>query len=391
MRVLHVGKYFHPSHGGIESFLFDLASASADLGIEQGLIVHAQQGQNPGSQDQGRYAFLRYLDRVKSWGTLGYAPISPSFGRRLHLAIQRLKPDVLYLHLPNPSTFWALTLPAARRIPWVIHWHADASAPEFDRVVRLLYPIYRPFEQALLSRAKQVIVTSPPYLQGSRALARWQDKCRVVPLGLNTERLARREACAVSPGWDSGEPLRILSVGRLTPYKGLDGLIRAMAHTQAQLAIVGEGAERARLERLIAELRLKARVHLIGGASDGARNFLLSQCDLVCLPSLNRAEAFGISVLEAMAMGKPALVSRLEGSGLPWLVEDGRTGWHVQPGDPAALAERINRLDAHRSEVAASGERAAARYREHFDINRVTGQIIELQQQTLKTSQHQTV
>lgn len=388
MRVLHIGKHFHPSHGGIESFLFDLASASASLGSEQGVLVHAQHGQNPGRQDQGRYAFLRYLDRVKTWGTFGYAPISPSFGQRLHVAIQGFKPDMLYLHLPNPSTFWALVLPSARRVPWVIHWHADASAPEFDRIVRLLYPLYRPFEQALLARASQVIVTSPPYLDASRALARWQAKCHVVPLGLNTERLAGRDECAVSAGWDSGNSLRLLAVGRLTPYKGLDVLIRAMAQTQAQLAIIGEGTERARLEHLIAELGLQTRVHLLGSMSDGARNFLLSQCDLVCLPSLNRAEAFGISVLEAMAMGKPALVSKLEGSGLPWLVEDGRTGWHAQPGDPAGLAERINWLDTNRSEVAASGERAAERYREHFDINRVTGRIIELQQQIIKTSQH---
>lgn len=388
MKILHVGKYFHPSHGGIESFLFDLTSASTSAGTEQGLLVHAQRGENPGRLDQRRFAFLSYFDRVQSWGTLGYAPISPSFGHRLHRAIQRFQPDLLYLHLPNPSAFWALALPAARRIPWLVHWHADAAAPAFDRVLRLLYPLYRPFEQALLARSSQIIVTSPPYLQGSHALGRWQSKCRVVPLGLNTERLAGREECAVSADWDRGTSLRILAVGRLTPYKGLDVLIRAMAPTQAQLAIVGEGSERARLEQLIAELGIQTRVHLLGGVADGARNFLLSQCDLVCLPSLNRAEAFGISVLEAMAMGKPALVSRLEGSGLPWLVEDGRTGWHVAPGDAAGLAARINWIDGHRAEVEAGGERAAARYREQFDIDRVSEQIIELQQQILEPSQH---
>lgn len=389
MRILHVGKYFHPSHGGIESFLYDLASASARLGTEQGLIVHARHGENPGGLDQDRYPFLRYFDRVKAWGTLGYAPVSPSFGQRLHRAIRGFNPDVLHLHMPNPSAFWALALPAARRIPWVIHWHADAAAPEFERVVRLLYPLYRPFEQALLARARQVIVTSPPYLQGSQALTRWHGKCRVVPLGLNTERLSSRDASAVSPDWDSGKSLRLLAVGRLTPYKGLEVLVRAMAHTRAQMAIVGEGAERAGLERLIDELKLDQQVHLIGGASDAVRNGLLNQCDLVCLPSLNRAEAFGISVLEAMAMGKPALVSKLPGSGLPWLVEDGRTGWHVRPDDATALSERINWLDKHREEIAASGRRAAARYRDHFDIDRVSEQIIELQQHILGASQHQ--
>lgn len=394
MKILHIGKYFHPAHGGIESFLMDLTRESARQGVRQGVLVHAQPGApdgpggSGGPENHAGFPFLDYFERVACYGSLGYAPISPAFGARLGAAVRQFQPDLLALHLPNPSAFWALLSPAARRIPWLVHWHADASGPEFEPVVRMLYPLYRPFEQALLARAARVIVTSPPYLQASRALRRWQARCRVVPLGLARERLEKRQACRISPGWDGGTRLRLLAVGRLTPYKGLDVLIRAMVRTRAELVIVGDGPERSRLERLIAELGLAGRVHRVGGASDAIRNELLSQCDLLCLPSLNRAEAFGISVLEAMAMGKPALVSQLPGSGLPWLVQDGRTGWHAPPGDADALAACINRLDDDRAGVAACGARAAVRYREHFDLHRVTGQIIALQQQVLGTHRH---
>lgn len=386
MKILHVGKFFHPSHGGIESFLFDLAAASAEQGVEQGLIVHAQAGENLGTVDAPAYPFLRYFDRVGSLGSFGYAPISPAFGRRLNQAINRFVPDLLYLHFPNPSAFWALMTPAARRLPWIIHWHADASGPEFERLVRVLYRFYRPFEQAMLGRAARVIVSSPPYLDSSQALQRWHERCRVIPLGLDPRRVRDTADEAVSALWGSDGRLRILALGRLTAYKGFDVLLRALGSTQARLIIAGEGGERQRLEQLIRTHCPGAAVDLAGAVSDAHRNQLLSSCDLVCLPSLNRAEAFGISVLEAMAIGKPALVSKLPGSGLPWLVQDGLTGWHALPGDAEGLARRINWLDQHRCALSAAGEQACARFEQHFDIQQVARQIIMVQAEAVAAS-----
>ena len=382
MKILHVGKFFHPSHGGIESLLMDLAAASNQQGIEQGMIVHAQRGEQSGPADLPAYPYLSHFDRVGSLGSFGYAPISPSFGWRLSQAIAHFHPDLLYLHFPNPSAFWALLSPAARRIPWIVHWHADASGPEFDRIVRTLYPFYRPFEQAILARSAQVIVSSPPYLESSNALQRWKGKCRVVPLGLDPARVQSKRGESERDLWGTDHRLRILALGRLTAYKGFDVLIRAMGQTQAKLIIAGEGSERGGLERLTKTSACPATVHLMGSVSNEERNQLLSSCDLVCLPSLNRAEAFGISVLEAMAVGKPALVSRIPGSGLPWLVQDGRTGWHVDPGDMAAIARKVNWLDQHRTELADAGQRAHERFHEHFDIQEIARQIILIQSQT---------
>ena len=382
MKILHIGKFFHPSHGGIETFVQDIAKASMAQGVRQGLMVHAQPGQNAGQRDLPTYPYLSYFDRVGSLGSFGYAPISPSFGWRLRQAIAAFQPDLLYLHFPNPSAFWALLSPAARRIPWIVHWHADASGPEFDRIVRILYPFYRPFEQAILARSAQVIVSSPPYLESSNALQRWKGKCRIVPLGLDPARVQSERGESESALWGTDHRLRILALGRLTAYKGFDVLIRAMGQTQAELIIAGEGSERARLERLIKTSACQATVHLMGSVSNEDRNQLLSSCDLVCLPSLNRAEAFGISVLEAMGVGKPALVSRIPGSGLPWLVQDGRTGWHVDPGDVAAISSKINWLDQHRTALTEAGQQAYQRFHQHFDIREIARQIILIQSQT---------
>ena len=379
MKILHIGKYFHPSCGGIETVLMDLTRASRRAGVEQGVLVHQQGKENAGAIDAGQFPFLQYFCRAKTVGSLSYAPLSPGFPLELTRALQSFQPDLLDLHMPNPSVFWALLNRQARKIPWIVHWHSDASGPEFASSVRLLYPLYQPFEQWLLAHARRIIVTSPPYLEHSRALRKWRDKCEIVPLGLEPDRLACPPAVKNSPAWQYGDRLRILAVGRLTPYKGFDVLLRALAHTEAELVIAGAGAERKRLQRLARDLQISERVSFPGAVSDAVRNALLESCDLLCLPSQTRAEAFGISVLEGMAVGKPAVVSNIQGSGLPWLVNDGLTGWHVRPGDSDDLADRIKALDRDRGTIVAMGARARQRFEDHFHIDPVSLQTISVQ------------
>ncbi len=388
MRILHIGKLFHPSHGGIETFLMDVAKASHSMGVEQGILVHAAAGQKPGSDDAKNYPFLDYIERVPTWGNLAYAPISPGFPQALSRAIRTFKPNVLHLHMPNPSAFWVLLSPSARKIPCVVHWHADAFDPSFDFSVKTLYSIYRPFEQALLGHAHTIIASSKPYRESSVALRPHLTKCQVVPLGLDTSRLAQPSVKTSDQAVDqsTSRPLKIVALGRLTGYKGFGVLIEALRGTDAEAVIVGEGQMRGELERSIIDHGLEAQVRLMGAVDDETRNRLLSESDLVCLPSLNRAEAFGLSVLEAMAMGKATLVSNIEGSGLPWLVEHEKTGWHVPPGDPVALREMIVRLSQDRERLEVAGQKARVRFDEYFEIQKPAGIITDIQRAVAQAS-----
>jgi rhamnosyl/mannosyltransferase len=387
MKVLHIGKFFFPSLGGIETFLMDLTQAAHAKGVEQGVLVHAQNRQ----QGAGRgspipFPHLSYFERVHTVGSFGYAPISPGFPAALNRALRDFAPDLLHLHMPNPSAFWALLSPHARGLPWILHWHADAADSDFAPIVRALYPAYFPFEQALLKRAAAVIVSSPPYLDASRALGRWKSKCHAVPLGMNPERLTERAKEFAAKIWQNDKALRVLALGRLATYKGFDKLVQAAARTKARIVIAGDGEDRARLEAMVSDLKLRDRVHLLGGISDSERNSLLDSCDLVCLPSINRAEAFGISVLEGMAVGKPALVSRLAGSGLPWLVVDNETGWQVTPGDVENLSRQINHLDENRATIENAGIKARHRFEKNFHISKVAAQITALQETFVQTT-----
>src|SRR5690554_1539540 len=166
MRILHVGK-FHPPHaGGMEVLLADLVAAQRARGDEVAVLVHG----TPLPDDPP------WLRRVPVLCQLVYAPLAPAFPFALRRLLREFEPQVLHLHMPNPSAFGALLFAAASRVPWVVHWHSDVVAAKGPTRLSLAYRLYRPFEQLLLARAARVIATSPPYLEASEALRRWRDK-----------------------------------------------------------------------------------------------------------------------------------------------------------------------------------------------------------------------
>jgi glycosyltransferase involved in cell wall biosynthesis len=127
-------------------------------------------------------------------------------------------------------------------------------------------------------------------------------------------------------------------VGRLVPYKGVDVLLRAMprvhAETGARLTVVGDGPERARLERLAPPC-----VRFAGRLPRDALARAYADARLTVLPSVNGQEAFGIALLESMAAGTPVVASDLPG------VREvaALAGTTAPPGDPDALADAIVR------------------------------------------------
>ncbi|MEX0916417.1 MAG: glycosyltransferase [Wenzhouxiangellaceae bacterium] len=375
MRVLHVGKFFAPFAGGIENFMLDLLRACSAGGVVQACLVHEAPGQR--GLTGGAFDFLQHFRRVPTLGQVSYAPVSPGFGRALERMLVDFRPDVLHLHLPNTSAFWALRSRRARAIPWVVHWHSDVVGPGLDTKLKMLYPLYRPLEQALLRRAEVILATSPPYLDSSRALRPWRDKCRVIPLGLEPVRMDASPESGETI-WRFPEKLKALAVGRLSRYKGFDVLMRAAREVEdVELVIAGSGEQHKRLERLL-PAAAGDRIRLVGNVSDDRRNRLLAGCDLLCMPSLNRAEAFGLSLLEAMAAGKPAIATRVPGSGMGWVVQHERTGWLVEAGDAGALTATLGRLAADRSVLAMAGERARQRFETQFGIDAVAGEVVEV-------------
>jgi glycosyltransferase involved in cell wall biosynthesis len=183
---------------------------------------------------------------------------------------------------------------------------------------------------------------------------------------------ARLAALAPTPG-----DLLILTAARLSPEKGIHVLIDAAERVvsefpAARFLVFGDGAERDRLERLIAEAEIGHAFALCGFRSD--LDELMPNADVAVLPSFN--EGLPNAVLEASAAGVPVVATRVGGS--PEAIVDGETGWIVPPGDAPALASAIaallrddrlrRRLGANGREFVHSEFSFAAQARAYLDL-----------------------
>ena len=118
------------------------------------------------------------------------------------------------------------------------------------------------------------------------------------------------------------------------PYKGVEFLLRALTESDVAAVIIGDGPLRGSLEDLATGLGVDSRTFFLGAVDDGALAAWYGACDIFVLPSVTRAEAFGLVQLEAMARGKPVISTRIE-TGVPWVNLDGYTGLTVPPSDGA--------------------------------------------------------
>lgn len=377
MRILHIGKFYPPAPGGIETFTAMLARTQAAEGDEVGVLAHAQQRR---WRSRERHDGSVRIDECGRWGQLAYAPLSPAFPWRLQRGITLLRPDVLHIHVPNTSAFAALALPSARRLPWLLHWHADIPLDSASRALRLAYPLYRPFEQALLARADLVVATSGAYRDASAALAPWHAKTRVVPLALD----AAEPPPAAPPLWPAGKR-RLLAVGRLSYYKGFDVLLRSLEQLpDFALLLIGGGENEAALREQIRAAGLQERVRMTGQAEQSLLDQAYAQAEIFCLPSLDRAEAFGMVLLEAMRAGLPCVASAIAGSGVTEVIQHEATGLLVPPGDAAALAAALQRLHQETELARGWGEAGRRRWQQNYRPAAVSAQIRSLYAQAIE-------
>jgi rhamnosyl/mannosyltransferase len=327
--VVHAAKFYPPAGGGMETVLRDLCDGTAsDWNVR---VVAANDSKATVREQCGDVD----VARVAAFGQIASVPLCPS----LPLELWRRRADCVVLHEPNPIAGTALFLrtPAPRLVIWhhsdlVRPWWASAT---YGRLV----------QHALYRRADCVIVSSPALAAGS-ALVQHARRVAVIPFGVPLERYDRvdgerrsriDQVVAAVPG------PRMLFVGRLVYYKGLDVLLDAMGRCEGSLVIVGEGPLEGALRALVTERRLAARVMFAGRVSDADLPAFYQACDLLVLPSIARTEAFGVVQIEAMAAGRSVVSTRLP-TGVPWVNQDGVSGLVVTPGDPVALGDALRRL-----------------------------------------------
>ncbi|MDI4652853.1 MULTISPECIES: glycosyltransferase [Pseudoalteromonas] len=379
MKVLHIGKYYFPFFGGIEKVNQDIVEcASYQAEVNSLVLAHQSERGKATCYEKINGVEIRKVAIKK---VVAYAPIAPDFLKELNQAIADFKPDLIHIHMPNLSAFTCLFSKSARKIPWVIHWHSDVLGAAPDLKIKLLYPFYRVFEKALLQKAKEIIVTSPPYLEHSVALRTFKDKCNVIPLGIK-DKVNHKKSKTQS------EEFNLLMVGRLTYYKGhalmLDALSMLPNSTKIKLKIIGGGELREELESKVHSLGLCNKVEFLGHVSEQELVHELSKTDLVCLPSIEKTEAFGVVLLEAAMFSKPALVSNVVGSGMSWVVQHKETGFVVENNSASAIYQQLNSVLDDKHLLLTLGKQARTRFENSFNLEVVATKTLNLYKQCIE-------
>jgi rhamnosyl/mannosyltransferase len=326
IKVLHVGKFYPPFHGGMENHLQALCTELRHY-VDLRVLV----------SNTGRATSHEVLDnvpvtRVGTWSRFASASLSPALAAEIRSA----EADIVHLHWPNPTAVLAFL---ASRHPGrlVVTYHSDVVRQ------RRLGAIFEPILHYTLKRASAIIVTSPNYMESSRILRRHAGRCCVIPLGIPAQFFCRPNAGAVRAIRNEHGERIVLTVGRLVSYKGTEHLIRAMKNVSARLLIAGSGPLRTSLQDLVARLDLASKVVFVGSPSTESLLDYYRASDLFVMPSTERSEAFGIAQIEAMAACRPVVNTKLD-SGVPYVSQHEKTGFTVPPRDADALARAINQL-----------------------------------------------
>lgn len=287
-------------------------------------------------------------------------PISPwrdlrSFAE-LYRLLRRQRPDVLHASSSKAGVIGRLAAVAAR-VPvrvftvhgWAFSAHSGAASALYRWADRI----------AGRATTATICVSQRERADGLRARTCRADRTVVIPNGVEVDAYPQASLERAVP--------RLIAVGRLAAPKDWSTLLSALTSLDseafAELAIVGDGPERERVEDELARRSLEGRVRLLGERDDVPR--LLAEADVFLLAS--RSEGLPLSVIEAMAAGLPIVASDV--GGLKELVRDGETGVLVPPGDPVALAEALRPLLANRELRRRLGRAGRARAKALFDLS----------------------
>ncbi|MFZ5568857.1 MAG: glycosyltransferase [Thermodesulfobacteriota bacterium] len=254
--------------------------------------------------------------------------------------------QIFHSHGYKANIFFGLMPSRLRRVPMVSTLHGWTSTGGFKKI-----RLYEALDRLSLCFVDAVVCVNAGMLENPRIKNLKQVKrLWVVDNGLPMDPMAQdgRETPGAIPETDAGlfcnrKRFTIGTIGRLSTEKGYDDLIMALARivqngVDARLIIIGEGYARRQLENTIRISGLSERVFLTGYRPDARR--YMPFFDAYAISSLT--EGLPITLLEAMQARIPVVATRV--GGIPHVLEGGRNGILVEPGNPSALSEGILRL-----------------------------------------------
>ncbi len=388
IRVCHLGKYYPPAPGGIETHVQTLARAQARQGASVRVVcvnhsdwrgrdvTWARYGATDTLHEMDGDVRVTRLGRSATVARLDFCPSLPWVIKDLnHHPV-----DILHLHTPNPTMVLVVSSLLRQETPLVITHHSDIVRQ------RMLKWVHGPFEKMVYERAATILVSSPKYIEGSSTLQLYGNKVQTLPMGIDLDPMLNPSPAALAHATRLRKehgPVLWLAVGRCVYYKGLHIAIEALRDVPGKLVIVGHGPLLAQLRGMARQRGVAHRIIWWNYAEPDQLIGAYLAATALWFPSVARSEAFGLVQVEAMASGCPVINARIDESGVNWVCPHDDTALTVPAHDPQALAAAARRLLAEPDLRRRLAESAVRRARHRFDHEMMSQRSLDIYREAL--------
>jgi glycosyltransferase involved in cell wall biosynthesis len=376
VKVLHVYRtYFPDGASGMAESIRQICLSTKTAGVESAVFALSPNPQ-PTFLDREEAR----IGRAKSYAAPASCDLGGPDAFRLFSQMAS-EADVINYHFPWPFAD-LLHLTMRPKGKTVMTWHSDIVRQKW------LGRLYAPLMNRMISRMDALVATSPTYASTSPVLSQSEIAQRVhtIPLGIDETSLPAKANDEIFPrlSLSPDEPY-FLFVGATRYYKGLHFLIEAATEIPAKIVIAGAGPELEELKQF-AKRFPAARIVFAGRVTDEEKVALLQHCRAFVLPSHVRSEAYGMVLVEASIYAKPMVTCEI-GSGTSYVNLDGETGFVVEPANPNALANALNRFLDDPTMALEMGRAARRRYEQLFTGRAMGDAYAKLYESLLQPSQ----
>ena len=308
----------------------------------------------------------------------GHAPRELAFARHARGALERLVRskgvDFVLCHAHTVAALSATLLDAAA-VPYGLVTHGDIFDRPKGTYDPLLTQLYKATTPRAYRRASLIVALSPHMAELAKLHGASPPAIALIPNGVDKTDIGLDDDYVPPP---QGGPLHILYVGRLAAEKGVDVLIAACTRLRAReiafaLHLAGDGPLQSHLKQSVAAADLTDTARFLGPVSRKGLGRLYHWSHIVCVPSLS--DSLPTVALEAFASGRAVVGTNV--GGLPYIVDEGRTGLLVERGSPDALAAALERFAASPGLAETMGRAAHREATERFSWASTSAQLAE--------------
>ncbi len=396
MHIVALTHLFYPAQGGTEISLLEWAKGLVRRGHRVTVVTSNQRALEDFVHPQTNFSLPR--EEIKEGIRIIRIPLTPrqrfilaksgALALRSHLPggdsiwfkthvphlpqmiriARELKPDLIYaVPFPTATIYYALAAAGKTGCPWVIqpHIHVKDINPSLKKILRWIFP-----------KASALLTNTNAEKEFLKRMGVPQEKIHVFGQGIDLSLLKGGDGLRFRERFGlSDEPL-ILFLGRKVENKGIDTLLETMPliwEKESRTVLILAGQSSPYYQSLFSRHRLSRdpRIVSLDNFPEEEKADLLTSSDLLVLPS--QAESFGVVFLEAWAKEKPVIGARIPA--VEDMIDDGEDGFLVPYGDPAGLADAINKLLKNPELRKRMGEKGRLKIINRFEINQITDRL----------------